>query len=124
MHPVFTQVPPRSLRSTSAVLRPAFARRTASAGPACPAPMTISSKSMTTLQLLGRSSGILILRPWLWHHVRRLMPRKLYNAKHALHGQSSCAHRTGGLHVPAGGSLELMASATDRAAATIAEFVH
>src|ERR1700740_1077958 len=44
VHPVFTHVPPKSLRSTSATLRPALARRTASDGPAWPAPKTSASK--------------------------------------------------------------------------------
>lgn len=37
-------VPPRSLRSTIAVLRPDCASRTANDGPACPAPITRESK--------------------------------------------------------------------------------
>src|SRR6476620_8244058 len=43
MQPTLTHVPPRSLRSTIAVLRPDCARRTAREGPACPAPITIAS---------------------------------------------------------------------------------
>ena len=43
--PVLMQVPPRCRRSTSATLRPAPASRTASDGPAWPAPMTMSSKT-------------------------------------------------------------------------------
>jgi hypothetical protein len=43
MPPAFTQVPPKSFLSTMAVGLPACARRTASDGPACPAPMTIES---------------------------------------------------------------------------------
>src|SRR6516164_8444189 len=43
MQPLLTQVPPKCLRSTIATLRPAPARRTASAGPAWPVPMTIAS---------------------------------------------------------------------------------
>ena len=43
MQPTLTQVPPTRLRSRMAVLRPEAARRTASAGPACPVPMTIAS---------------------------------------------------------------------------------
>src|SRR5262249_39620704 len=45
MQPLLTQVPPTSLRSMIAVLRPALPRRTASAGPAWPVPMTIASNS-------------------------------------------------------------------------------
>src|SRR2546430_1653731 len=44
MQPVLTHVPPKRLRSTIAVLRPACARRTASGGPAWPVPITIASK--------------------------------------------------------------------------------
>ena len=44
MQPLLTQVPPISLRSMIAVLRPAVANRTASEGPACPAPITMASK--------------------------------------------------------------------------------
>ena len=44
MQPLLTQVPPMSLRSMIAVLRPAVASRTASDGPACPVPMTMASK--------------------------------------------------------------------------------
>src|SRR5438105_1213938 len=44
MQPLLTQVPPMSLRSMIAVLRLALASRTASEGPACPAPMTMASK--------------------------------------------------------------------------------
>jgi hypothetical protein len=43
MQPLLTQVPPNRLRSMIAVLRPACARRTASEGPACPVPMTMTS---------------------------------------------------------------------------------
>ena len=43
MQPLLTQVPPKRLRSTIAVLRPAFASRTARAGPAWPVPMTMAS---------------------------------------------------------------------------------
>src|SRR5436190_9663973 len=57
MHPTLTQVPPRSLRSTIAVLRPDCASRTARAGPACPAPITIASKSMVTGQRSGKHPG-------------------------------------------------------------------
>src|SRR5450432_1836375 len=43
-HPVLTQVPPKSLRSITATFDPAFARRAARGGPACPVPITIASK--------------------------------------------------------------------------------
>ena len=43
MQPTLTQVPPSSLRSMIAVFRPSAPRRAASAGPACPAPMTMAS---------------------------------------------------------------------------------
>src|SRR5262249_44286356 len=43
--PLLTQVPPTSLRSMIAVLRPALPSRTASDGPAWPVPMTIASNS-------------------------------------------------------------------------------
>src|SRR6187402_2287685 len=43
MQPSLTQVPPRCSRSISAVFRPALASRTASGGPAWPAPITIAS---------------------------------------------------------------------------------
>ena len=44
VQPVLTQVPPRWWRSTSATVMPAPASRTASDGPAWPAPMTMASK--------------------------------------------------------------------------------
>src|SRR5688572_20402748 len=56
MHPTLTHVPPRSLRSTIAVLRPDCASRTASDGPACPAPITIAS-SFTRARLLVLRAG-------------------------------------------------------------------
>ena len=43
IHPVLTQVPPISLRSTTATVWPASVNRPASGGPACPAPTTIAS---------------------------------------------------------------------------------
>ena len=43
MQPSLTQVPPRCSRSISAVFRPDLASRTASDGPAWPAPITIAS---------------------------------------------------------------------------------
>ena len=43
------QVPPRWRRSTIATRRPAPARRTASDGPACPPPMTTSSKASAVM---------------------------------------------------------------------------
>jgi alkylation response protein AidB-like acyl-CoA dehydrogenase len=43
MQPVLTQVPPKSLRSTSATVMPAAVRRPASGGPAWPAPMMMAS---------------------------------------------------------------------------------
>src|SRR5262249_39508808 len=45
VQPLLTQVPPTSLRSMIAVLRPALPSRTASAGPAWPVPMTIASNA-------------------------------------------------------------------------------
>jgi hypothetical protein len=44
MQPVLTQVPPSSLRSTSATFMPAPVSRPASDGPAWPAPMMMASK--------------------------------------------------------------------------------
>src|SRR5512138_1376690 len=44
MQPVLTQVPPNSLRSTSATFIPAVVSRPARDGPACPAPMMMASK--------------------------------------------------------------------------------
>src|SRR5947199_8497009 len=44
MQPTLTQVPPRSLRSMTAVLRPSLSRRAHNAGAACPVPMTIASR--------------------------------------------------------------------------------
>src|ERR1700722_9609880 len=43
MHPVLTHVPPKSLRSTSATLRPDCVSRPASEGPAWPAPTMMES---------------------------------------------------------------------------------
>jgi hypothetical protein len=45
MQPVLTQVPPNSLRSTIATFIPAAVSRPARDGPACPAPMTMASKT-------------------------------------------------------------------------------
>src|SRR5271165_5654014 len=45
MQPVLTQVPPKNLRSMIPTFIPASTRRAASAGPACPPPMTIASNS-------------------------------------------------------------------------------
>ena len=47
MHPVLTQVPPISLRSTMATVWPAAVSRPASGGPAWPAPTTIASKRVS-----------------------------------------------------------------------------
>src|SRR6478735_9123006 len=55
MQPVLTQVPPKSLRSTSATLCPDFARATASGGPAWPAPSTIASKCVAVAVTSGYS---------------------------------------------------------------------
>ena len=44
IQPLFTQVPPSSLRSMSAVFRPSRSRRAHSAGAAWPTPMTMASK--------------------------------------------------------------------------------
>jgi pyruvate/2-oxoglutarate dehydrogenase complex dihydrolipoamide dehydrogenase (E3) component len=44
VQPVFTQVPPRTFRSTSATGWPALASLAARKGPACPEPMMIESK--------------------------------------------------------------------------------
>src|SRR5512138_731451 len=49
MQPVLTQVPPRSLRSTSAVFSPSLSSRAHKAGPAWPAPITIASKRSATV---------------------------------------------------------------------------
>jgi len=43
MQPVFTQVPPNSFRSITAIFMPASTKRPASDGPACPVPMMIAS---------------------------------------------------------------------------------
>src|ERR1700727_641308 len=43
VHPVFTQVPPNSLRSTIATFIPASLKRPANDGPACPVPTMIAS---------------------------------------------------------------------------------
>jgi hypothetical protein len=42
VHPVLTQVPPKSLRSMIATCQPAPTNRRAKAGPACPVPMMIA----------------------------------------------------------------------------------
>src|ERR1700716_3694635 len=69
MQPTFTQVPPRSLRSISAVLMPSLSRRAQSAGAACPVPMTMASKCSGMGLLLGRS-GILAVANLHPHYVR------------------------------------------------------
>ena len=43
IQPTFTHVPPKRRRSRTAVLRPAFASRAASEGPAWPVPITMAS---------------------------------------------------------------------------------
>jgi len=50
MQPVLTQVPPNRLRSTSATFIPAAVNRPARDGPACPAPMTMASKTWVMAQ--------------------------------------------------------------------------
>src|SRR5271165_1310549 len=45
VHPVFTHVPPNSLRSTIATFIPASLKRPARDGPACPVPTMIASYS-------------------------------------------------------------------------------
>src|SRR5438105_1827899 len=62
MQPTLTQVPPKRLRSMIAVLRVAFARRTASGGPACPVPMTIAS-NCSAMHLSPAFSERRTLRP-------------------------------------------------------------
>jgi hypothetical protein len=59
VQPVLTQVPPNNFRSTMTVFRPAFANRTASAGPDCPVPITIASNlsGMGTSPLHGRAGA-------------------------------------------------------------------
>src|SRR5712671_3388474 len=69
MQPTFTQVPPSSLRSMSAVFSPSLSRRAHSAGPAWPVPMTIVSKrsGMRALffenqeSVVGRHREVLVL---------------------------------------------------------------
>jgi hypothetical protein len=43
MQPLFTQVPPKRPRSTTATFIPARVNRFARAGPACPVPMIAAS---------------------------------------------------------------------------------
>src|ERR1051326_4112921 len=64
MQPVLTQVPPNSLRSTTATRMPASASRAASGGPACPVPMMMASnfcmvtaRSFCNLRLKGLKFG-------------------------------------------------------------------
>lgn len=65
VHPVLTQVPPRRSRSMRAVRWPACASRTASAGPAWPAPTTSAS------QCSGVMCSPFFRHGWSWR-VRRV----------------------------------------------------
>src|ERR1700733_11412306 len=58
VHPVLTQVPPNSLRSTMATFIPASLKRPARDGPACPVPTMIASYAFD----INRSFLILPLR--------------------------------------------------------------
>jgi hypothetical protein len=62
VQPVFTQVPPKCLRSITATLRPAATRRRASEGPAWPVPMTIAS-NFGMAAVLRRGGGSPNLSP-------------------------------------------------------------
>src|SRR5438093_6896376 len=57
VRPVLTQVPPKSLRSTTATFIPAAVKRFARFGPACPVPMMIASNCVVMHALSRRSSG-------------------------------------------------------------------
>src|SRR5256885_10092918 len=61
MQPLLTQVPPRSLRSMSAVFSPSLSRRAHNAGPAWPAPITMASKRSVTV--LSSQECSVALRP-------------------------------------------------------------
>src|SRR5437016_5067732 len=52
MQPVLTQVPPNSFRSMMATFMPAFDKRPASGGPACPVPMMIASNEVVISRLI------------------------------------------------------------------------
>src|SRR5580700_7462486 len=58
VHPVFTHVPPNSLRSTIATFIPASLKRPARGPPACPVPTMIASYAFD----INRSFLILLLR--------------------------------------------------------------
>src|SRR5271169_5631007 len=58
VHPVFTHVPPNSLRSTIATFIPASLKRPARDGPACPVPTMIASYAFD----INRSFLILLPR--------------------------------------------------------------
>src|SRR5215469_2233195 len=70
MQPVFTQVPPKSLRSMTATCIPVPAKRLASEGPAWPAPMMMAShgRVMRVCQIVTRMA-----RQGLCGLVRRLI---------------------------------------------------
>src|SRR5258706_2640615 len=82
MQPTFTQVPPSSLRSMSAVFSPSLSRRAHSPGPACPVPMTMASKRSgmrarffeNQESVVGRHREVLVLLkvlPFPERHKRR-----------------------------------------------------
>src|SRR3984893_8140384 len=92
MQPTLTQVPPRSLRSISAVLIPSLSRRAQSAGAACPVPITMASKRSDMRLLLGRSAilAVAVLHP---HCVRA--PRERRNHHQHRNRMRAAADRLG-----------------------------
>src|SRR6185503_1504451 len=58
--PTLTQVPPSSLRSMTAVLRPSLSRRAHSAGAAWPVPITIASNFSAMCVLLLAPSHVVL----------------------------------------------------------------
>src|SRR5580658_284249 len=71
VHPVFTHVPPNSLRSTIATFIPASLKRPARDGPACPVPTMIASyafdikRSFLIPRQFARSQQAFCLLRWL-----------------------------------------------------------
>jgi hypothetical protein len=69
MQPVFTQVPPNSFRSITAIFMPASTKRPASDGPACPVPMMILTSTicgMVTILLIAvcYAAGLAVHYRW------------------------------------------------------------
>src|SRR5258705_11752063 len=88
MQPVFTQVPPNSLRSMIATFLPAAARRRANGGPACPVPMRIASNEVGITLILAQLLDVTVVVAF---HFDNVIPAEFFPHRK---GHSKCAHRS------------------------------